>query len=291
MTMRFRTLRLEVGDGVAVVTLNRPERRNAFTGEMGAELAAAYGYCDGADEVRVVVLTGEPPAFCAGADLGAGDRTFSEPGAKFSAAGIGLPAWRIRKPVIAAVNGHALGIGLTMALQADICLMAQDAKYGVLQVRRGMIGDAYSHWVLPRLVGVSRAAYLLLTGATFDGRRARDMGLCLEALPNDEVLGAAMELARDIAVNAAPLAVAASKRLLWESFESDAGRVGQLETDLHLMLMGHEDAKEGVRAFQERRAPKWAGSASELPDGDGIVSSTAHFKHHSAPGAEPTPDH
>lgn len=288
MTMQFQTLRMEVGEGVAVITLNRPERRNAFTAEMGTELAAAYGWCDDADEVRVVVLTGEPPAFCAGADLGAGDRTFSEPGTGFSAAGISMPAWRIRKPVIAAVNGHALGIGLTMALQSDICLMAEDAKYGVLQVRRGMIGDAYSHWVLPRLVGVSRAAYLLLTGATFDGRRAQAMGLCLEALPNDEVLGAAMELARDIAVNTAPLAVAASKRLLWESFESDAPRVGRLETDLHLMLMGHEDAKEGVRAFQERRAPNWAGSAGELPDDIGCGAE--QFKHRSAPGAEPTPD-
>ncbi|WP_067817725.1 enoyl-CoA hydratase/isomerase family protein [Nocardia inohanensis] len=288
--MEFETLRMEVDEGIAVVTLNRPARRNAFTGEMGAELTAAYRYCDGADEVRVVVLTGAPPAFCAGADLGAGDRTFSESGAEFSAAGIALPAWRIRKPVIAAVNGHALGIGLTLALQADLCLMATDAKYGVLQVRRGMIGDAYSHWVLPRLVGVSRAAYLLLTGDTFDGRRAREMGLCLETLPADQVLGAAMELARDIAENTAPLAVAASKRLLWSSFERDSAGVGESETDLHLLLMGHEDAREGVRAFQERRSPKWTGRASELPEFDGNASDAAGFRHEQAPDAAPTPD-
>ncbi|WP_334023402.1 enoyl-CoA hydratase/isomerase family protein [Nocardia terpenica] len=263
--MDYRTLRLRVTDRIATVTLHRPERRNAFTAEMGAELADAYRYCDAEDEVRVVVLTGTPPAFCAGADLGAGDRTFSEPGADFSAAGVDRPAWQVRKPVIAAVNGHALGIGLTLAMQCDLCIMATDAKYGVLQVRRGMIGDAYSHWVLPRLIGISRAAYLLLTGATFDGRRAYDMGLCLETVPSEQVLDAAMTIARDIAENTAPLAVAASKRLLWSSFERDAAEIGALETDLHVTLMKHPDAREGMRAYLEHRPPQWTGHPDQLP--------------------------
>lgn len=263
--MDYRTLRLRVTDRIATVTLHRPEQRNAFTAEMGAELADAYRYCDAEDEVRVVVLTGTPPAFCAGADLGAGDRTFSAPAADFSAAGVDRPAWQVRKPVIAAVNGHALGIGLTLALQCDLCIMATDAKYGVVQVRRGMIGDAYSHWALPRLIGISRAAYLLLTGTTFDGHRAHSMGLCLQTAPADQVLTAATTIARDIAENTAPLAVAASKHLLWSSFERNAPETGTQETNLHRTLMNHPDAREAMRAYLEHRPPHWTGHVNQLP--------------------------
>ena len=136
-----------------------------------------------------LVLTGTPPAFCAGADLGAGERTFAAPGPRFSAAGVDVPAWSLSKPVIAAVNGHALGLGLTLALQCDIRFFAADAKYGVVQVRRGVVGDAYSHWVLPRLVGLANAAEILLTGATFDGHRAVALGLGSRVL--DAARGAA----------------------------------------------------------------------------------------------------
>ncbi len=151
------------------------------------------------------------------------------------------------------------GLGLTLALQCDVRLFAADARYGVVQVRRGVVGDAYSHWVLPRLVGIANAAEILLTGATFDGHRAVALGLGSRVLPGDEVLPAALELARDIATNTAPMSVAASKRLLWESFDLDRAAVGVRETEIHLALMGHDDAKEGVRAFQEGRAPKWTG--------------------------------
>ncbi|MGW5106059.1 enoyl-CoA hydratase/isomerase family protein [Nocardia sp. NPDC004123] len=264
--MEYRTLHLRISDRIAVVTLDRPERRNAFTGQMGAELSDVYRRCDADDEVRVVVLTGTPPAFCAGADLGAGDQTFAGAPAGFSAAGINPPAWKVRKPVIAAVNGHALGIGFTLAMQCDLRIMAAGAKYGVLQVRRGMIGDAYSHWVLPRVVGMSRAAELLLTGASFDGRRAFDLGLCSAVVPADQVLDATLEIAHDIAVNTAPLSVAASKRLLWSSFERDALEIGSIETELHIQLMDHEDAREGVRAFIEHRLPNWTGKAADLCD-------------------------
>ena len=136
-----------------------------------------------------------------------------------------MPALTLSKPVIAAVNGHALGLGLTLALQCDIRLFAADAQYGIVQVRRGVVGDAYSHWILPRLVGISKAAEILLTGATFDGHRAVRLGLGSRVLDADEVLPAALRLAHDIAENTAPASVAASKRLLWDSFELDrAGR-------------------------------------------------------------------
>lgn len=268
MTDAYDTIRVEVVDRVATITLDRPERRNAFVPAMGAELTRAYRACDADDDVRAVVLTGAPPAFCAGADLSAGEATFADE--LSSTAGTALPAFAVRKPVIAAVNGHALGIGLTLALQCDIRFMAADARYGVVQVRRGVLGDAYSHWVLPRLVGMSRAAEILLTGATFDGARAHDLGLCSEVLPADEVLPAAQGLAREIAVHAAPMSVAASKQLMWQAFELDAAAVGAAETAWHRQVMAHDDAREGVRAFTERRAPRWTGRVSELPTAAGV---------------------
>lgn len=263
--MDLRTLRFEVVDGIATITLDRPERRNAFGDGMGHELAEVYRRCDIDDEVRAVVLTGAPPAFCAGADLEAGDETFVGTEEGFSAAGVRFPAFRVRKPVLAAVNGHAVGIGLTLALQADVRIMAADAKYGVVQARLGLLGDAYVHWVLPRLVGASRAAEILFTGRTFDGRRAQGWGLCSEALPADEVLPATLALAREMA-EAAPLSLAASKQTLWAALAADADEVERLETHWHEVLMDHEDVREGMRASMERRPPQWTGRVSRLPD-------------------------
>lgn len=255
----YRTLLLAVDSGVATITLNRPERRNAVGDGMREELADAYRTCDRDDGVRAVVLTGAPPAFCAGADLAAGEDTFASPGSGFSAAGIDVPAFTLSKPVIAAVNGHAIGLGLTLALQCDLRFFAADARYGIVQVRRGVVGDAYSHWVLPRLVGIANAAEILLTGATFDGHRAVELGLGSRVLDADDVLPAALEVAHDIATNTAPMSVAASKRLLWDSFDLDRAAVGRRETEIHLAVMGHDDAREGVRAHLENRAPEWTG--------------------------------
>jgi enoyl-CoA hydratase/carnithine racemase len=253
----YRTLLFAVDRGVATITLNRPRQRNAIGDGMRDELADAYAACDRDDSVRAIVLTGTPPAFCAGADLSGGDQTFAAPGPGFTAAGVAVPAWSLSKPVIAAVNGHALGLGLTLALQCDIRFFAADARYGVVQIRRGVVGDAYAHWVLPRLVGIANAAEILLTGAVFDGHRAVQLGLGSRVLDAAEVLPAAMDLARDIAENTAPMSVAASKRLLWDSFDLDREAVGARETEIHLQLMGHEDAKEGVRAYLEGRPPNW----------------------------------
>ena len=255
----YRTLLLAIDGGVATITLNRPKQRNAVGDGMREELADAYLTCDRDDGVRAIVLTGAPPAFCAGADLGEGEDTFAAPGPGFTAAGIDVPAWALSKPVIAAVNGHAIGLGLTLALQCDIRFFAADGRYGVVQVRRGVVGDAYSHWVLPRLVGIGNAAEILLTGATFDGRRAVELGLGSRVLDADEVLPSALAVAHDIAENTAPMSVAASKRLLWDSFDLDRAAVGDRETEIHLAVMGHDDAKEGVRAFMAKRLPKWSG--------------------------------
>jgi enoyl-CoA hydratase/carnithine racemase len=260
----YEDILFEVANGVAVITLHRPDHRNAFTGRMGQELGDAYHRCDTDDSVRAVVLTGTPPAFCAGADLSAGADTFDRRDeASFSASPVSPPAWEVRKPVIAAANGHAIGIGLTLALQCDLRIMAADAKYGVVQVRLGVIPDACAHWTLPRIVGTARAAEVLLTGRTFDGRRAVELGIANQCLPNDEVMPAAVELAREIATNTAPLSVAISKRILWQALDSAPDEVEHLETELHRHVMGRPDAREGVLAFVEKRLPRWTQSVTD----------------------------
>src|SRR3981189_795335 len=256
----YRTVCVPGDRRVPPLTLNRPRQRNAIGDGMRDELADAYRTCDRDDSVRVIVLTGTPPAFCAGADLGSGEQTFAEPGPGFSAAGIAVPAWSLSKPVIAAVNGHALGLGLTLALQCDIRFFAADGRYGVVQVRRGVVGDAYSHWVLPRLVGIANAAEVLLTGAVFDGHRAVQLGLGSRVLDAGDVLPAGLELAHDIAPKPRHMVRGACKRLLWDSFDLDREAVGARETDIHLQVMGHEDAREGVRAYLEGRPPRWTGA-------------------------------
>ena len=256
-------LLFSVEDGVALITLNRPGQRNAFSGAMGESLGAAYRRCDGDDAIRAVVLTGAGDAFCTGADMTPGAATFvaREP-ADFSAAAFDPPAFAIRKPVIAAVNGHAIGLGFTMALQCDLRILAREGKYGVVQVRRGVMPDAYAHFTLPRIVGVSRAADLLLTGRKIDAQEAEQLGLASRVVPAAEVLPTALAIARDIAANTAPLSVAVTKRLLWESSRLDPAGIERKETALHHHLMARADAIEGVVAYLERRAPQWKLSVS-----------------------------
>jgi enoyl-CoA hydratase/carnithine racemase len=253
-------VRVEIADRVALVTLNRPEHLNTFTGRMGDELGRAYASCDADDAVRAVVVTGAGRAFCAGADLEPGGQTFEAPTRdEFTASPVDPPAWEVRKPVLAAINGHAIGIGLTLAMQCDVRLVAEEAKLGFVHVRRGVLPDAHAHWTVPRAVGFARAADLLLTGRTFTGREAAELGLVSRVLPADDVLPAALDVARDIAVHTAPLSVALSKRLLWTSPTLDGDEIGRLETEYHRMVMGTPDSREGVLAWLERRDPRWTG--------------------------------
>ncbi|OHV03649.1 enoyl-CoA hydratase/isomerase family protein [Mycobacterium talmoniae] len=256
---------------VALITLHRPAKRNAFTAEMGRRLGERFRQCDDNDRVRAIVLTGTPPAFCAGADLTPGTDTFAAPVADFSASPVSPPAFALRKPVIAAVNGHAIGIGLTIALQADLRIMADDARYAIPQVRLGVLPDAMAHWTLPRIAGMANAAELLLTGRTFDGAEALRFGIANRSLPAEEVVPAALHLAAQIAANVAPMSAALSKRLLWDAacHGYTAEQVADLETALHLRVMGSADATEAVRAFRQRRQPEWSARLStdwqELP--------------------------
>ena len=258
-------VRVETVDGVACITLNRPDKRNALSGEMIAALGAAYAACDTDPDVRVVVLTGAGTAFCAGADLSPGKSPFgavADPDS-FRSSPVQPRAWEVRKPVIAAINGAAIGLGCSIALQADMRIVAADAPLAVLQTRRGVVPDAQSHWVLPRLVGTARAAQMLVAGRTITGAMAAHWGLANEAVAAEHVLVTAMEWARDIAANVSPLSAAASKRILWRSLAATADEVDELEREAHLALMGRPDAIEGGRSFVERRAPAWL---SRVPD-------------------------
>lgn len=251
-------------DGIALVTLVGPDGLNLFSRATGRALSAAFQTCDTDDAIRAVVLTGAGSAFCAGADMTAGSGAFDEPGAVFSASPVQPPAWQVRKLVIAAINGHAIGIGFTLALQCDLRVVAEDAKLAIPQVRRGMLGDAQSHWTLPRLAGSAVAADLLLTGRAIRGTEAAARGLANQALPAAEVLPAALATARDVAINASPASVALSKSILWS--EASAEQVEVAETEAHRLLMAHPDAAEGPAAWRERRAPQWTYAVSQLPD-------------------------
>ena len=165
---------VDVDAGVAVLTLNRPERLNAYTADMGALLSRAYSDCDCDDEVRAIVVTGAGDAFCAGADFSGDAGPFDTPADGFSASPITPAAFELRKPVIAAVNGHAIGIGLTIALQADLRIVAEDAKYGVVQVRRGVLPDCMSHWTLAQLTTLGVAAFLERRPPSFTSRLSRE---------------------------------------------------------------------------------------------------------------------
>jgi len=263
--MEYGQILYEVTDGVAVVTLNRPEKLNAMTAQMGAEMGDAMAEADADDAVRAVVVTGAGRAFCAGADLGGGDKFAGGWGGVEGKLRSKSPM-EVRKPVIAAINGPAVGAGLTWPLQTDVRYVAEDAKLAFAFARRGVLPELASHLILPRLCGLSKATELLLSGRTFLGTEAVEYGVATKAFPAAEVLPAAMDLAQDIATNAAPLPVAISKRLIWEGVGVSVREFRQKEGQLFTFTTRHPDAREGTTAFFEKRAPRWTGTLDQLPD-------------------------
>src|SRR3954471_732793 len=224
--MDFSEIRYEVADGVLTITLNRPDRLNAFTPTMMSELIEAFDAADHDDDVRAVIVTGEGRGFCAGADLARGGETFDwrargnggEGGANVPRDGGGRVSLRIfesTKPVIAAINGPAGGVGITITLPTDVRLVADGAKIGFVFARRGIVPEAASSWFLPRLVGISQAMEWVATGRVFDAQEALRGGLVRSVHAADELLGAANALAREIADNASAMSVAVARRLLW----------------------------------------------------------------------------
>ncbi len=264
----------EVKDGVAELTLNRPERMNAFSPQMGAELIEAFRRLGEDDSVRVIVVTGAGRAFCAGADLGRGDQTFKSrepdddadevlpPDARVR----NIQPWKLPKPVIAAINGHAIGVGLTLPLQWDIRIAARDAKLSFAFVQRGIMPEMASTYILPRLIGIARASDLLLTGRIFLGEEAAELGVVNEALERDQVLPRAREIARYIVEKCAPASVALTKRFIWEHLTaSDPLAVSEREARGMARLGRLPDAAEGVLSFVQKRNAEWKLTPSDAP--------------------------
>jgi enoyl-CoA hydratase/carnithine racemase len=273
--MNFEQIRYEVSDGILTITLNRPERLNAWTPVMQRELIAALDSSDADDDIRAVVFTGEGRGYCAGADLAAGGTTFERgqqlPAEEEHRDGGGvftLRAFESTKPLIAAINGPAVGVGITMTLPMDVRLAADDARIGFVFARRGIVPEAASSWFLPRLVGISQAMEWVATGRVFEAREALDAGLVRSLHPRQELLPAAYALAREIADNTAPVSVALARQMLWTMLGAEHPRVAHRVDSRAMLLRGQSaDAREGVTAFLEKRPAAFPDKVSDgLPD-------------------------
>lgn len=283
----YSEITYEVADNVATITLSRPDRLNAFTTTMCREIVAAFDAADADDQVRVVLLTGAGRGFCAGADLERGASTFDARNADRAAeradwervgglprdAG-GVTSLRIaasRKPVIAAVNGPAVGVGVTMILPADVRIAAESARFGFVFARRGIVPEAASSWFLPRVVGISQAMEWVATGRVFGADEAKAGGLVSRVVPDAELLPAARALAAEIAENTSAVSVAVTRKLLWSMLgASTPWEAHRLDTRAMFELGQGPDAAEGVRSFLEKRPPEFTARIDDftgaLPD-------------------------
>ena len=262
----FETIEYAVADGVLTITLNRPDRLNAFTGQMRDDLIAAFDASDADDDVRAVVVTGAGRGFCAGADLAGGgttfdavargsdDETLADGTPRDGGGQVSLRIFESLKPVIAAINGPAVGVGITMTLPMDVRLVAHGARIGFVFTRRGIVPEACSSWFLPRIVGIGQAMEWVATGRVFDADEALAGGLVRSVHPPAELLPAAHALAREIAEATAPVSVANARRLLWTMLGA-AHPMQAHEADSRAMAARGRsaDAREGVSAFLEKR--------------------------------------
>jgi enoyl-CoA hydratase/carnithine racemase len=276
--MEYSQILYEVADSVATVTLNRPERMNAFTGVMMSEIIDAFDRIDADDDVRAVIVTGAGDrAFCAGADLGGGGETFAKGGSDIQTAvgvprdGGGMVSLRIfdcTKPVIGAINGAAVGVGVTMTLPMDIRLASDNARFGFVFARRGIVPEACSSWFLPRLVGISTATEWCYTGRVFPAAEAHERGLVRSIHAPADLLAAAQEIAREIADNTAPVSVALTRQMLWRMLGADHPMQAHRVDSRGIQSRGASaDAREGVESFLEKRTPNYPVQVSDgLPD-------------------------
>ena len=263
VTVEYTQITYEVADHVATLTLNRPDQLNAFTNVMMREVIDVFDRADADDDVRVVVVTGAGRGFCAGADLSGGGDTFARGGSDIQTeAGVprdggGMVSLRIfesKKPVIGAINGAAVGVGVTMTLPMDIRLASTAARFGFVFARRGIVPEACSSWFLPRVVGISKAAEWVYTGRVFPASEALDAGLVRSVHEPDELLPAAYEIAREIAENTAPVSIALSRQMLWRMLGADHPMEAHRVDSRGIQSRGASaDAREGVISFLEKR--------------------------------------
>jgi enoyl-CoA hydratase/carnithine racemase len=262
----YEQIKYEIASGILTITLNRPDKLNAFTGQMLTELLDALDRADRDDQVRAIVFTGSGRGFCAGADLSGGGDTFNrerregvDPGLDGHRDGGGkltLRLFECLKPVISACNGPAVGVGITMQLAMDIRLASTEARYGFVFTRRGIVMEACSSWFLPRLVGIQQAQEWVMTGRVFGAEEAQKGGLVRSIHKPDELLPAAYALAREIADNTSAVSVALNRQMLWKMLGADHPMEAHKVDSKGIYSMGKSaDVKEGVTSFLEKRKP------------------------------------
>ena len=276
--MAYTTISYEVADRIATITLDRPDRMNAYTDTMRTEICAALDEVDADDEVRAVVFTGRGRAFCAGMDLEGGGSTFDHEvteddrfvnGVRRDGGGmISLRIFRCRKPVIGAINGAAVGVGSTMTLPMDIRLAADTARFGFVFNRRGITPEACSSWFLPRVVGISTALEWSMSGRLIDAAEAQARGLVRSVFPADELLPQAYVLARELTEQSAPVSVAITRQLMWQMLGAEHPMAAHKIDSRALNLRGASaDAREGIEAFLEKRPAQFPQTVSQdYPD-------------------------
>ncbi|MCZ6659229.1 MAG: crotonase/enoyl-CoA hydratase family protein [Gammaproteobacteria bacterium] len=272
----YDTIIYNVDNGILTLTLNRPEKLNAFTGDMLREMMDALDRADADDDIRAIIVTGAGRAFCAGADLSSGGDTFNADTRDDGAGGLqpdggGLLTLRIyecRKPIIAAINGPAVGVGLTMTLAMDIRIAADVAKFGFVFARRGLVPEACSSYFLPRVVGISQALEWCYSGRVFPASEALDGGLLRSLHDKDALLPMARNIARDIADNTSAISVTLIRHMLWRMLGADHPIEAHKIDSRGIYHLGRSrDAKEGVEAFLEKRPAEFQGKVSEdLPE-------------------------
>ena len=281
--MNFETIKYEVKDKILTITLNRPDRLNAFTGQMMNDLISAFDSASNDDEVRVVIVTGEGRGFCAGADLGAGEATFNRdenPRVKktedaddleWLRDGGGrttLAIYDCSKPIIAAINGPAVGVGVTMTLPMDIRLASEEAKFGFVFARRGLVPEAASSWFLPRIVGISKSLEWTFSGKVFDAEEALKGGLIRSIHSKESLLDEAKKIANEIIENTSPVSVSMTRQMLWKMLGADHPMEAHKVDSRAIYELGKgEDTKEGVNSFLEKRPPEFPSKVSkDMPD-------------------------
>ncbi len=274
--MDYKCIRYELAGPILTITLNRPDRMNAFTTRMALELVDAFDAADADDMVRAIVVTGEGRAFCAGADLSRGADTFNadanpedpqpegESPPRDTGGLVALRIYECKKPVIGAINGAAVGIGATMTLPMDIRLAADTARFGFVFARRGIVPEAASSWFLPRVVGISQALEWCMRGDVFQADEARDGGLVKALYPADELLPAAYKLAHSMVDETAPVSVALTRQMLWRMLGADHPMAAHKIDSAGIYHRGKAaDAQEGVQSFIEKRPANFPDRVSE----------------------------
>jgi enoyl-CoA hydratase/carnithine racemase len=271
--MTFTDILFDVSDGIATITLHRPDALNAFTNQMVRDLKVAFDEVDGNDDIRALVMTGSGRAFCAGADLSSGGETFEKGGSDITDKGgvvrdggglVSLRLFELKKPVIAAINGAAVGVGATMTLPMDIRLASTKAKFGFVFAKRGIVPEACSSWFLPRLVGISQAAEWVYTGRLFSAEEALSGGLVRSIHEPEDLLPAAYAIAREIADNTSPVSVALSRQMMWRMLGADHPMEAHRVDSRGIQMRGRSaDAKEGVVSFLEKRAAVFTDKVSD----------------------------